>query len=183
MNKKRIVVGSHAFFYPAGAVYTVPAVAAPGNIVSRTAKPAGNDPAWFDFGTSKWKRTNTSKVEEFIGPAPGMRQLQGHITTFKGEKWTGTIMEMTNLIWGLLMQASGIPLTGAGGQYNPLEGDVVMEGWLQLHHYNQFNELIDVGDRFVGLQIPGDVEFGDTPLDVSVEASTYFSTLNTGTIS
>lgn len=183
MNRKRIVVGSHAFFFPDGASFTSPVVAPPGNVVSRTLKPNGDDPAWFDFGVSKWKRANTSKVEEFVGPSPGLRQLQDHVVTFVGEKWTGTMMEMSNLIWGLLMQASGIPLTGNGGQYNPLEGGPVLKGWLQLHHYNQFNELIDVADRYVGLQIPGEVEFGDTPLDVVVEASTYYSPLNTGTLS
>ena len=179
MNKKRIVVGSHAFFFPAGAAFTKPAA----GTASSTAKPNGEEPLWFDLGVSKWKRANTSKVEEFIAPSPGVRMLHGHVTTFKGEKWTGTMMQMTNLVWGLMMQAADVPLTGAGGQYTPLGGEPVIEGWLQLHHYNQFNELIDVADRFVGLQITGEVEFGDTPLDVPVEASTYFSTLNTGTIS
>jgi hypothetical protein len=78
--------------------------------------------------------------------------------------------------------AAAFPITGAGGQYNPLEGDPVIRGWLQVQQYNQLNVLQNTMDVFVALTVPGDVEFGENPVDINVEADVLFSTLNTGTL-
>jgi hypothetical protein len=180
MNKSRTVIGAHAFFFPDGAAFTVPA---PG-VVARETKTGNADPAWFDFGVSDWNFASTGQVEDFFAPAPGRRVLWDRITTRAGLKLKGKLMEMSNPVWGLLLQAAQaeFPNAGAGGQYNPLEGEPVLRGWLQLQQYTQLNALLNTMDVFVAMQIPGDVQFGDKPVDIDVEADVLFSTLNTGTL-
>ncbi|MES2692787.1 MAG: hypothetical protein V4773_04885 [Verrucomicrobiota bacterium] len=179
MNKARTVIGTHAFFFPDGVAFTVPS----SGTTSRTAKPGAADTAWLDLGVADWSATPQNKTVDFMAPAPGARVLYDKVTTAKGLKLKGTIMELSNITWKLLLgAAAAFPVTGAGGQYNPLEGDPVIRGWLQLQQYNQFNALINTVDVFVALTVPGDVEFGENPVDVSVEADVLFSTLNTGTL-
>jgi hypothetical protein len=178
MNKARTVIGAHGFFFPDGVAFTVPGA----GVTSRTAKPGAADPAWFDVGVSDWKFKPNNKVEEFKAPAPGARVLWDLITVEKGLTLTGKWMEMSNLVYQMLLGTLTIPLTGAGGQYNPLEGDPVVRGWLQLQQYNQANTLLNTLDVFVAMQIPGDIAFDDKLVDVEVEAKVLFSTLNTGTL-
>ena len=179
MIKARTVIGAHAFGFPDGVAFTLPA---PGT-ASRTAKPGNTDTGWFDFGVSDWTFQPTSQVEDFFAPAPGIRVLWDKITTRKGLKLKGKLMEMQNITWQMLLATLALPVSStAGGQYNPLEGDPVVRMWLQLQLYNQANTLINTMDVFVAMQIPGDVQFGDKPVDVDVEADVLFSTLNTGTL-
>lgn len=178
MNKARTVLGLHGFLFPDAAPFTVPAA----GTASRTAKPGAADPAWFDIGVSDWTFQPTSTVEDFFAPAPGIRVLWDKIATKKGLKLKGKLMEMSNVVWQMLLATSTLPLSGAGGQYNPLEGDPVLRAWLQLQQYNQANALINTMDVFVAMQIPGDVKFDDKLVDVDVEADVLFSTLNTGTL-
>ncbi|MBI5692582.1 MAG: hypothetical protein HZC55_21075 [Verrucomicrobia bacterium] len=179
MNKARTVIGAHAFFFRDGAAFTVPAAGTCG----RAAKPGAADPAWLDLGVSDWTLTPQNKTSDFMAPAPGARVLYDKITTAKGLKLKGKIMELQNLTWQLLLGTLALPASpAAGGQYNPLEGDPVVRGWLQLQQYNQANTLINTTDYFVALTLPGDVEFGENPVDVNVEADLLFSTLNTGTL-
>ncbi len=178
MNKARTVIGTHAFFFPDGAAFTIPAAGTAG----RAAKPGAADPAWFDLGVSDWTAAPQNKFSDFMAPAPGARVLYDRIATAKGLKLKGKMMEMSNPTFRLLLSTLNLPLTGVGGQYNPLEGDPVLRGWLQLQQYNQANSLINTVDVFVALTVPGDVEFGENPVDVNVEADVLFSTLNTGTL-
>ncbi len=179
MNKARKVIGTHAYFFPDAAAFTVPDA----GTASRTAKPGAADPAWLDVGVSNWTLSPNNTVVDFLAPAPGMRVLYDRITTKKGLILKGTWMEMSNLIYKMLTAAAAaFPLSGAGGQYNPLEGDPVIRGWLQLQQYDQGNTLINTMDAFCALNIPGDVEFGENLVDVSVEAHVLFSTLNTGSL-
>lgn len=179
MIQARTIIGAHGFFFPDGAAFTVPA----NGTSSRTAKPGAADPAWFDVGVSDWKFKPNNKVEEFKAPAPGARVLWDLITVEKGLTLTGKWMEMSNLVYQMLLGTLTLPNSPiAGGQYNPLEGDPVVRGWLQLQQYNQANALINTMDVFVGMTIPGDIAFDDKLVDVEVEAKVLFSTLNTGTL-
>lgn len=178
MNKKRSVFGTHAFFFPDGVAYTVPGAGTCG----RAAKPGAADPAWFDLGVSTWGKQPTHKIEDFDAPAPGRRQLYDKITTRVGLTLKGKMMEISNVMYQMMLATAQLGLTGAGGQYNPLEGDPVVRGWLQLQEYNQENVLINTTDYFVAMTIPGDVTFDDKLLDIDVEAAVLFSTLNTGTL-
>ena len=179
MDKKRKVIGTHAFFFKDGGAFTVPDAGTAG----RAAKPGAADPLWFDLGISDWKKSPNNKIEDFMAPSPGMRQLYDRITTARGLTCKGKIMELSNVIFRMLLGLdAAFPMTGAGGQYNPLEGDPVVRGWLQLQQYDETNTLFNTVDYFVAMEIPGDVEFGDKPVDVDVEARVLFSTLNTGTL-
>lgn len=180
MNKARLVVGTHAFFAREGVAFTVPT----NGTTSRTAKPGNADASWLDLGVADWTAAPQNKTVDFMAPAPGARVLYDKITTAKGLKLKGKIMELTNVMWKLLLATGSATLndTGNGAQYNPLEGDPVIRGWLQLQQYDQFNVLLNTVDVYVALTLPGDVEFGENPVDVSVEADVLFSTLNTGTL-
>jgi hypothetical protein len=179
MNKARTVIGAHGFFYPEGAAFTVPGA----GTTARTAKPGAADPAWFDIGVSDWGFAPNNKIEDFMAPAPGARVLWDRITTAKGLKLKGKWMEMSNLVYQMLLATLTLPNSNtAGGQYNPLEGDPVVRGWLQLQQYNQANVLINTLDVYVAMEIPGDIAFDDKAVDVQVEANVLFSTLNTGTL-
>ncbi len=179
MIKARTVIGAHAFFFPDGVAFTVPGA----GTTSRTAKPGAADPAWLDVGVSDWGIAPQNKIEDFMAPAPGARVLWDKITTAKGLKLKGKWMEMHNAVYQMLLATLTLPNSPtAGGQYNPLEGDPVLRGWLQLQQYNQANTLINTLDVFVAMTIPGDIGFDDKPVDVQVEADVLFSTLNTGTL-
>ncbi len=179
MIKARTVIGAHAFGFTDGAAFTVPGA----GTSSRTAKPGAADPAWFDFGVSDWKIKTNNKIEEFNAPSPGARVLYDLITVSKGMTLSGKLMEMSNLVYQMLLGTLTLPTSPtAGGQYNPLEGDPVVRMWLQLQQYNQANSLINTMDVFVGMTIPGDIAFDDKLIDVDVEAKVLFSTLNTGTL-
>lgn len=179
MNLKRIVIGAQAFFFPAGTAFTVPAA----GTASRTAKPGAADTGWINCGVADWTFQNTSESEDFFAPAPGVRVLWDKVTTKRGLKLKGKLMEMQNLTWQMLLSTLALPTSPtAGGQYNPLEGDPVVRGWLQLQQYNQDNVLVNTMDVFVAMKIPGDVSFGDKPVDVDVECDVLFSTLNTGNL-
>lgn len=179
MNKARKVIGTHAYFFPDGTAFTVPAA----GTASRTAKPGAADTGWLDVGVADWTFASNHTKVDFHAPAPGARVLYDRITTKKGLIYKGKWMEMSNLVYKMLMAAaSAFPLTGAGGQYNPLEGDPIIRGWLQLQQYDQANTLMNTVDVFCALDIPGDVEFGENLVDVNVEAHQLFSTLNTGSL-
>lgn len=179
MTTKRLVIGAQAFFFREGLAFTVPA----NGTAARTAKPGAADTGWLNCGVSDWTFQNTSKTEEFFAPAPGCRVLWDKITTAKGLKLKGKLMELQNLSYQMLLSTTALPASpAAGGQYNPLEGDPVVRGWLQLQQYNQDNVLVNTLDVFVAMTIPGDVAFGDKPVDVDVEADVLFSTLNTGSL-
>ncbi|PTX95767.1 hypothetical protein [Opitutus sp. ER46] len=180
MIKARTVIGAHGFFFPDGTAFTIPAAGTCG----RQAKPGAADPKWFDLGISDYGFKPNNKVEEVKAAAPGARVLWDLITVEKGLTITAKIMELSNLVYQMLLGTNTLPDSPtAGGQYNPLEGDPVVRGWLQVQQYNQANVLINTLDVFVAMQIPGDVKFDDKLVDVDVEMKVLFSTLNTGTLS
>lgn len=177
MDKQRIIIGAHAFGFPAGAAFTVPGA----GTSSRTAKPGSADPAWFDFGVSDWAIVPKNEIVDFDAPSPGARVLYDRLTVRKGLALKGKLMEMSNIVYQMLL-ASALPLTGVGGQYNPTDGDPVVRMWLQLQQFSQANVLINTMDVFVAMEIPGEVAFAKEHVDVDVEANVLFSTLNTGTL-
>lgn len=179
MNKSRTVIGIQGFIFPWGSAFTDPEA----GTASRTAKPGAADDGWLDIGVADWTFSPQNTIEDFMAPSPGVRVLWDKVTTKKGLKLKGKLMELQNLSYKMLLAlAADYALSGAGGQYNPLEGDPVVRAWLQLQQYNQANALINTMDVAVAMTIPGDVTFGDTPVDVDVEADVLFSTLNTGTL-
>lgn len=179
MNTKRVTIGAQAFFFREGLAYTVPAA----GTASRTAKPGAADTGWLNCGVSDWTFQNTGTTEDFKAPAPGARVLWDKIVTSKGLKVKGKLMEMQNLVWQVLLSSETLPASPtAGGQFNPLEGDPIVRGWLQLQLYGQDNVLINTLDLYVAMTIPGDVSFGDKPVDVDVECDVLFSTKNTGNL-
>jgi hypothetical protein len=171
MLTARTVIGAHAYFFPAGIAYSLPD---PGGTAGRSAKPGSDDPLWIDCGVADWTLQNTGTTVDFMAPAPGCRELYDK----------GKLMEMQNLVWQVLLSTAALPASpAAGGQYNPGEGDPVVRGWLQLQQFNQANVLINTMDVYVALTIPGDVQFGENPVDVDVEADKLQSIYNTGSLS
>lgn len=175
----RKVIGAHAFFFRDATAFTIPAAGTAG----RSAKPGPTDPAWLDLGEGDWTPSPNSKTVDFMAPAPGARVLKDKITTARGLKYKGKLFEIQNLTWQMIMGALDLAASpAAGGQYNPLEGEHNIKGWLKLQQYGQDNATINTVDVYVAMQISGDVAMGENPVDVDVEADVLFSTLNTGTL-
>ncbi|AHF94217.1 hypothetical protein OPIT5_08340 [Opitutaceae bacterium TAV5] len=179
MQTERTIIGAHSYIVPVGTPFTLPA---PGGQASRIRKPGPDDPAaWFDTGVADWTITNTGTTVDFNAPAPGMRVLYDKITTKTGIKFKGKLMELSNIVWQMLLSTQTLPASPEeGGQYNPLSGEAIVRTWMKLEQYNQRNQRINVLDVFVAMNIPGDVAFGENPVDVDVEADVLYSPLNTG---
>ena len=179
MNTERLALGTHSYFFPEGKAFTSPSA----GTASRTAKPDGDETTWLNVGPGNWVKSPNNTIVDYHQPAPGARVLYDRIATKKGLILKGKWMEMSNLVYKMLHGcASDFPLTGAGGQFNPLEGDVIIRGWLQQQHYDHKNVLLSTEDYYVAMNIPGDVDFGENLVDVDVEAHVLFSTLNTGSL-
>ncbi len=179
MITKRTVIGAHAFFFRDGLAFTIPAAGTCG----RSSKPGPTDTGWLDLGVSDWGIATDNKSEPFMAPSPGARVLYDKITTSKGIKLKGKLMEMSNLIFQMLLGTLALPNSPtAGGQYNPMEGDPLVRGWIKLQQYGIDNALINTMDVYVAMSIQGDLKFDDKPIDADVEAEVLFSTLNTGTL-
>jgi hypothetical protein len=181
MNLARKVIGAHAFFFLDGAAFTVPA----NGTASRTAKPGATDTGWIDLGEGDHAISPNSKETEFMAPSPGVRQLKDIITTARGLKIKSKLMEMQNLSYQMLLATLVLPTSGnnvAGGQYNPLEAEHRVKGWLKLQQYDERNVLINTLDVYVSGKVASDVAFGDQPVDIDIEWDVLFSTLNTGTL-
>lgn len=181
MNLKRQAIGAHAFFFLDATAFTLPAA----GTASRTAKPGATDPKWIDLGEGDHAISPNSKESEFWTPSPGMRTLKDVITTARGLKIKSKLFEVQNLSFQLLLGTLPLPTSGnnvAGGQYNPLEGDHRVKGWLKLQQYGPDNALLNTLDVYVTGKIPGDVQFGEALVDLDVEWDVLFSTLNTGTL-
>ncbi|MDP2136363.1 MAG: hypothetical protein Q8J74_00780, partial [Candidatus Didemnitutus sp.] len=101
----------------------------------------------------------------------------------RGLTMKGKLFEIQNLIWQMLFGTLDLAASpAAGGQYNPLEGEHTIKGWLKLQQYGQDNAIINTGDLYVSMKISSDVAMGENAVDVDVEAKVLFSTLNTGTL-
>ncbi|SRR5258708_1746722 len=176
----RKVIGAHAFFFRDNTAFTVPGA----GTASRIAKPGATDPKWLDLGEGDFNLSPNSKEVEFMAPAPGARLLKDIITTARGLKLKGKLFEIQNLSWQMIFATLDLPSSPtAGGQYNPLEGEHRIKGWLKLQQYGQDNALINVVDLYVSMKISADLVLGENAVDVEVEVDVLFSTLNTGTLS
>lgn len=179
MNLKRQAIGAHAFFFLDATAFTIPAA----GTASRTAKPGATDPKWIDLGEGDHGISPNSKESEFWAPSPGMRALKDIVTTARGLKIKSKLFELQNLSFQMLLGTTTLPSTPlAGGQYNPLEGDHRVKGWLKLQQYGPDNALLNTLDVYVSGKISGDVQFGENVVDVDIEWDVLFSTLNTGTL-
>lgn len=179
MNTARIVVGAHAKFFPSGSAFTIPSA----GTSSRTAKPGAADTGWHDFGVSDWSIQNTSKTSDLMAPSPGARVLYDKVTTSKGLKLKGKLMEFQQFAYQALLSSATISgTTTTGATYVPMESDPVRRGWLELTQYDQNNTLLNTLYLFVAITLPGDVQFGDKEVDIEIEADVLYSTLNTGTL-
>jgi hypothetical protein len=183
MLLKRIVVGSQSKFYREGATFTL---TAPGGTVSRTAKPDITDPAWLDIGPIKWSKDPSHKTEEYMVAAPGRYQAEDEIVLSVGLKLKGKLEKQSNFAVELALAAkatAAIPASPtAGGQYNPLAGSPVINGWLHVQEYNQDNTLLNTVDYFVALKVSGGTNADDKAAETPIEATVLFSTLNSGTL-
>ena len=179
MNRSRIITGAAAFFFPAGKAFTVPSA----GTSSPTAKPGAADTGWVNLGEADWTLTPDVQTEPFYGASTGRRVLIDKIVTRQGLKLKGKLMEVQNLTWQMLLGTLALPDSpAAGGQFNHMEGDPILRGWLQLQQRTPGGTLLVTHDLYVAMMVPGDVVFGDKPLEIDVEAEMLFSTLNTGSL-
>lgn len=171
MEKRPIVIGTHAFF----------AREATGTS-TRTTKPEANATEWIDFGVVEESGAEPSSDEKEIwAPSPGQLRLYDVIETKRGLVFKFKVKEMSKLMFELLYGTLDIGSGTTNIQFNPLEGGT-KKGWLKILHYGHDDALVDVVDVWSHIKISGEVSFNDDLVAFDVEARVLHSTLNTGTL-
>ena len=187
MQLKRTVVGIQTQFFPTGSNFTIPAA----GVASSSSKPGATDPAWLLFGNVKWGMEGDHKSETYMEPTPGAYAATDKILLSKGLKGKGKLEKLSNFAYQLLWAAQPLPASAtyggaapvAGGVYNPLSGNPIVQGWLHWQEYDGNNTLLNTVDIYVALQASGSANRDDKPAETNVEFEVLFSNLNVGTLS
>lgn len=172
---------AHVMFVPEGTAFTVPS----SGTVSKTSKPGAGDTSWASGNMGyidEFTIKPSSEVAEVKGGNPGGRTLvdvveieKKHVFTFKQQQVDPLFLQM---VFGTLA------LTSASTQANPLEGKLLVKGWLKFQCYDVDSVLRLVGDYWVGLRVTDhDAMSGGGLVMATYEATGLFSQYNTLTFS
>jgi hypothetical protein len=178
------ILGAHAWFFRDGAAYTVPGA---GN-ASRTAKPGATDAAWLDLGIVDIGLSPKSDEKEIWRPAPAVKELEDVIPYKRQLDVKIKKQELNNLDFELIFASLALPLSGAGGQFNPLELQAAsVKGWLKIQYYGRQSArdgsaALLTADLYVMLKYDGDFEPGEEPVEPQLVARVLRSPLNTGNL-
>lgn len=140
---KSYALGSHAWFFPEGAAFTVPSA----GTASVSALPGAADEAWpakYIGDIEDWSDKKTVETEEVYKPNPGALTRKDVITFNQFldiELTTNSLKRIAMQI----MYGSAITLDEATGQFAPLSA-TPPNGWLKLQRYTQENELVFAAD-------------------------------------
>jgi hypothetical protein len=179
MNTSRKVIGAHIRAIRDGAAITSPSA----GTASRTLAPDAEEATWVDLGVSDIGIQNIGTTELLMAPSPGARQPFDEITTSKGLKYTAKLKELSNLVMQLLFSSATLPTSPtAGGAFVPLAGQPTVKAWIELKQYDQTDTLINTVYAYVSMKFLGALPFDDKPVDVDVEMTMLYSTLNAGTL-
>jgi hypothetical protein len=143
-------LGSHAWFFPAGAAFTSPAA----GTVAVDAMPDKNDPKWPDLNIGDiedWSDKKNEDTEETFRPGPGLLKRKEIITFFQSLDMELTTNSLKRIAMQI-MYGSDTTLDDTHGQFAPLSA-VPPEGWLKLQRYTQDDELVFAADLWVRLDV------------------------------
>jgi hypothetical protein len=167
---------THAFFLPLGLAFTVPGA---GN-VSASAKPDAADPVWAanSLGdVEEFLITPESEEYEKMAGRPGTLVVVDVVELWKKLTLKWKTQDVTPLAHQLLFGTLG--LTGSSNQANPLEGDLMVKGWLKFQAYAGPSRRV-TGDLWCRLKVTSAEPWsGRNIAQVEIEAKSIHSTLNT----
>lgn len=167
---------THAYFVQAGVAYTSPT---PG-IAGLATKPDPADQIWFVGSLGDIEEfTLTPESEEFekMGGRPGGLVVTDVIPLSKKLKLKWTVNDASPLAHQLAFGT--LPLNGASNTGNPLEGDLLVKGWLRFQAYAGQNLRV-TGELWVRLKASTIEPWsGKNVARVQMEATTIHSPLNT----
>lgn len=180
------ILNAHAFFAPTGFAYTSPT----SGTVGRDDKPATDAEngsslaAWFDLGILESVTENISSA----GIVPIKKVINGRKVLYKelshGNEKQFTLMckELHALAFQLLKGADTLDLTAATTdiQYNPLEGDVLVEGWLKIQYEDTLGNNVDVCDQYGAIRFEGDYSINGENTDYTLVHKIWYSQYNSG---
>lgn len=176
------VLGTHAFFFPEGAAFTVSGLgtAAPSN-ASRTAQPGAADPAWLSLGVIEEAEDDPPESERIpiFGPSPGILRKIDELETKIQSKGKVTSKEISFLTLQALYRT--LALTGASTQFNRLEG-VLLKGWLQVQRWDHADSKRITETLWVILEVGSAVKLGGGLAEVQWQYEVLHSIYNTGAI-
>lgn len=167
---------THAYFAQLGSGFVQPA---PG-VVGISGKPDPSDPIWASGSLGDIEEfTLTPESEEFekMGGRPGGLVVTDVIPLAKKLKLKWTVNDASPLAYQLAFGT--LPLTGASIAGNPLEGDLLVKGWLRFQAYAGQNLRV-TGELWVRLKASTIEPWsGKNVARVQMEATTIHSPLNT----
>lgn len=177
MTTRPIVVGTQIRFALEGATST-----SPSGTVSAALKPDVGDAAWLSLGTvAEGESEYSEQRREIMSPINGAKHLTDVLIYGRDLKFTFTLEDYSDLINSLRL--GHLALTGGGGQFNPLERNKPVKGWLKIQETEAATGTnINVIDVWCVLQINGSLAMGEQGPRPSLEARVLYSTLNTGTL-
>ena len=167
---------THAFFIPQGLAFTSPA---PGT-ASATSKPDADEAGWAT-GTlgdiEEFKITPAAETFEKMAGRPGTLVRVDEIVLSQKLDLSWKTTDITPLVHQLVFGT--LALTGASNQGNPLEGSLLVKGWLKFQAYNAANRKV-TGDLWVSMRAKAvDPWSGKNIHQVEFEVMNLHSTLGT----
>lgn len=167
---------THAHFAQLGTAFTQPA---PG-VIGIATKPDPGDAIWAAGSLGDMEEfTLMPESEEFekMGGRPGGLVVTDVIPLSKKLKLKWTVTDASPLAHQLAFGT--LPLTGASNAGNPLEGDLMVKGWLRFQAYAGQNLRV-TGELWVRLKASTIEPWsGKNVARVQMEATTIHSPLNT----
>lgn len=167
---------THAYFAALGSAFTQPASGS----VGISAKPDAGDPIWAAGSLGDIEEfTLTPESEEFekMGGRPGGLVVTDVVPLSKKLKLKWTVNDVSPLAHQLAFGT--LPLTGASNGGNPLEGELLVKGWLRFQAYAGQNLRV-TGELWVRLKASTIEPWsGKNVARVQMEATTIHSPLNT----
>jgi hypothetical protein len=140
-----VIIGSHLFFFPNLAAFTVPGAGTCGAEV----KPGAADPAWLDLGPiAEGEVEPQSEEREIFGPGnTGVLELVDILENKLGLTINCTLEEYGPLVSEMLFLHD--PISGGAGQATPARRTVTKKGWLKIQMYDNSGSNITNLDLWV----------------------------------
>lgn len=178
----------HAFFAPTGFAYTSPSSGTVGRDTKPPVDAVDGTPlaAWFDLGiiASATDNISAAGIIEVKKVINGRKMLWKELPHGLMKQITLTCQELHALSEQLLEGSLDLSrATGATAiQFNELEGDILVEGWLKTQLVDSTGTVYKVKDSYGALRQEGDRTHNGETIDYTLLFKTWYSQYNTGVI-
>lgn len=166
---------SHAFFVPAGTAFTVPGA----GTASATSKPGAADASWQTGAlgdVEEFTTTPEAETYEKMAGRPGTLVRVDEVELSRKLTIKLKTQDVTPLAHQLL--DGTLALSGASAQANPLEGSLLVKGWLKVQQYAGATLKV-TKDYWVSMRVTAvDPDSGKNIHQVEIEAKVLHSALN-----